>query len=318
MSFERFPPVDPFDDGMLDVGDGHSIYWCVSGSPDGKPVVILHGGPGSGLGAGTRRLHDPARYRIVQFDQRNCGRSTPSAAEPEIDLSTNTTANLVGDIEALRAHLAVERWQVWGASWGTELGLAYAEAHPERVTELVLVSVVSSATRNIQWITRDMGRVFPAEWERFRDAVPPAERDGDLAAAYSRLLHDRDPAVRERAAKAWCDWEDTHVATVPGYEPNPRYDDPAFRLAFSRLVTHYWSNRAFLPDGEILRRAHRLAGIPGVMIHGRLDISGPVDVAWELARAWADAELTIVHDAGHGGMTDRVVEATNRFASLSS
>ncbi len=311
---EPYPPIDPFDEGMLPVGDGHTVFWCVSGNPDGKPVVLLHGGPGSGHSPGTRRLYDPARYRIVQFDQRNCGRSTPSASEPFVDLSTNTTAHLVGDIERLRDRLGIDRWQVYGVSWGTELGLAYAEAHPERVTEMVLVSVVSSSQRCIDWITRDMGRIFPAEWERFRDGVPEAERDGNLAAAYARLLHDRDPEVTARAARAWCEWEDTHVATVPGYAPNPRYRDPAFRLCFARLVTHYWSTGAFLPEGQIVRDAGNLADIPGVLIHGRLDISGPPDIPWELAKVWPDAELVVVDDAGHGATSDPVIEAAERFA----
>jgi proline iminopeptidase len=301
---------------MLDVGDGHRLHWEVAGNPDGKPAVVLHGGPGSGSSPRTRRFFDPDVYRVVQFDQRNCGRSTPSATEPVVDLSTNTTAHLIADCERLREHLGIERWLVWGASWGTSLGLAYAEAHPARVSEMILVAVTNSTRREVDWITRAMGRIFPAEWARFRDGVPEPDRDGDLAAAYSRLLHDPDPDVRERAALAWCEWEDIHVATYPGHEHDPRYDDPDFRLCFARLVTHYWSNAGFLDDGVLLREAHRLAGIPGVLIHGRLDISGPADIAWELARAWPDADLVLIGDAGHGGdsMTPAVVAATNRFA----
>jgi proline iminopeptidase len=312
----RFPAFEPYDEGMLDVGDGHRLHWEVSGRPDGKPAVILHGGPGSGSAPGTRRFFDPAAYRVVQFDQRNCGRSTPSASDPVVDLSTNTTAHLVADCERVREHLGIDRWLVWGASWGTSLALAYAEAHPERVTEMILVAVTNGSREEVDWITRSIGRIFPAEWARFRDAVPEADRDGDLAAAYSRLLHDPDPDVRERAARAWCEWEDTHVATFPGHEHDPRYDDPSFRLCFARLVTHYWSNNCFLDDGVLLREAHRLAGIPGVLIHGRLDISSPPDTAWELARAWPDADLVLIGDAGHGGdpMTPAVIDATNRFA----
>ena len=203
-----------------------------------------------------------------------------------------------------------------GSVVGTTLGLAYAEAHPERVSEMILVSVVTTTLGEVDWVTRAMGRVFPEEWSRFRDAVPESDRDSNLPAAYSRLLHDRDPAVRERAARAWCEWEDTHVATYPGHQHDERYDDPRFRLCFSRLVTHYWSNGAFLEDGALLRGASRLAGIPGALIHGRLDISGPPDTAWALARAWPDADLVLVDDAGHGGdsMTPAVLDAINRFA----
>jgi proline iminopeptidase len=264
-------------------------------------------------------LFDPDAYRIVQLDQRSCGRSTPHASEPVIDLSVNTTLHLVGDCERLRAHLGIDRWLVWGASWGSTLALAYAQAHPERVTEIILVSVGTTTRREVEWITRAMGRVFPEEWARFRDAVPEPERDGDLAAAYSRLLHDRDPDVRDRAARAWCAWEDTHVATYPGHEHDARYDAARFRLCFARLVTHYWSNAAFLEDGVLLRGVSRLAGTPGVLIHGRLDISGPPDVAWELARAWPGADLVLVDDAGHGGgsMTEAILAATARFATRS-
>lgn len=312
------PPIEPYDSGMLDVGDGHRIYWEACGNPSGKPAVVLHGGPGSGCSAGMRRLFDPEDYRLVLFDQRNCGRSTPHAADPGVDLATNTTAALIGDCERLREHLAIERWLVWGGSWGTTLGLAYALAHPQRVSELILVSVVTTTRREVEWVTREMGRVFPEQWQRFRDGVPEPERDGNLALAYSRLLESGDPEVRDRAARAWCAWEDTHVATVPGHEPDPRYEDPRFRLCFARIVTHYWSNAAFLEDGRLLRDAPRLAGIPGVMITGRLDISGPPDVAWRLARAWPDAELVIVEGAGHGGRHSEMAEAsraaTRRFA----
>jgi proline iminopeptidase len=313
-----YPEIAPYESGMLDVGDGHHIYWETCGNPVGAPAVVLHGGPGTGCSPTWPRFFDPARYRIVLFDQRNCGRSTPHASEPEIDLSTNTTHHLIADIERLREHLGIARWLVLGASWGATLGLAYAEAHPERVTAIVLFSVTNTTRREVEWVTREMGRIFPAQWERFRDGVPPEERDGDLAAAYSRLLHHPDPAVREQAAIDWCAWEDTHVATVPGYEPDPRYQDPRFRMAFARLVTHYWSHAAWLEEGQLIREACKLAGIPGALIHGRLDISGPPDIAWELAKAWPDAELHLVDDAGHGGpgLTDDVVAATDRFAEL--
>jgi proline iminopeptidase len=301
---------------MLEVGDGHSLYWEVSGNPDGKPAVALHGGPGSGSSPRTRSLFDPNRYRVVLFDQRNSGRSTPSATDPVVDLSANTTQHLVADVEALRVHLGIERWLVWGGSWGVTLALAYAQAYPERVTELVLAAVTNGDRRDTDWITRDMGRVFPREWERFRDGVPSAERDGDLSAAYSRLLHDPDPEVRAKAARGWCEWEDTHMSLAPDAAPSLSIADPAFQLAFARLVTHYWSHGCFLEEGQLLRDIERLHGIPAVLIHGRYDVSGPLATAWALHRAWPGSELVVLDDTGHrgGSMTAAIMAATDRFA----
>ncbi|GAA1211452.1 prolyl aminopeptidase [Prauserella alba] len=301
---------------MLDVGDGHSLYWEVSGNPGGKPAVALHGGPGTGSSPRMRSLFDPDRYRVVLVDQRSSGRSTPSAADPVVDLSANTTQHLVADLETLRVHLGIERWLVWGASWGVTLALAYAQAYPERVTELVLAAVTDGDRRRTDWITRDMGRVFPREWERFRDGVPADERDGDLAAAYSRLLHDPDPEVRAGAARRWCEWEDTHMSLAPDAEPYLSVADPAFRLAFARIVTHYWSHGSFLDDGQLLRDIERLHGIPAVLIHGRYDVSGPLDTAWALHRAWPGSELVVLDDTGHrgGSMTAAITAATDRFA----
>jgi proline iminopeptidase len=314
-----FPAGEPHEHGMLDVGDGHRIAWSVSGNPHGKPALLLHGGPGSGSSPAARRLFDPEAYRIVQFDQRNCGRSTPSAGDADVDLSTNTTAHLVADCERLRAHLGVDRWLVWGVSWGTALGLAYAQAHPEAVSEMILVSVVGTSHRSVEWITRAMGRVFPEQWERFRDAVPASERDGNLAAAYDRLLHSLDAAVRDAAARAWCEWEDTHIAIYAGYRHDPRYDDARFRLCFARLVTHYWSHAHFLDDGQLLRDVDRVASIPAVLVNGRLDIGSPPDIAWQLARHWPAAELVLIENAGHGAGAretfDAIVAASTRFAA---
>jgi proline iminopeptidase len=312
-----YPPIEPFETGRLDVGDGHSLYWEVCGNPAGKPAVVLHGGPGSGCTPGSRRLFDPARYRIVLLDQRNAGRSTPWAGEPEVDLSANTTAHLLRDLEQLREHLGIDRWLVHGASWGVTLALAYAEAFPARVTELVLLAVTSPDRWLLDWITRDMGRVFPREWDRFRAGVPEQDRDGNLAAAYSRLLHDPDPAVRAKAARNWCDWEDTHVSLAPDAAPSMSVMEPARQLAVARVVTHYWGNGCFLADGQLLRDVDRLVGIPGVLVHGRYDVSGPLDVAWRLHRAWPGSELVVLGDAGHGGggMSAAVVAATDRFAA---
>jgi proline iminopeptidase len=311
-----YPMVEPYDHGFLDVGDGHRVYWETCGNPAGRPAVVLHGGPGSGAGPFWRRYFDPAAYRIVLLDQRGCGRSTPNAGDHGTDLSTNTTHHLLADLELLRGTLGIDRWLVFGGSWGSTLGLAYAQRHPARVSALVLFSVVASTAREIEWITRDMGRVFPAEWAAFRDGVPAADRDGNLATAYARLLADPDPAVRDRAARDWCAWEDTHVSTGPGHTHDTRYDDPAFRACFARLVTHYWSHAGWLADGELLANAGRLAGVPGVLMHGRLDISSPPDFPWLLAQRWPDASLVLVDRAGHGAggtVTDHLVAATDRF-----
>jgi proline iminopeptidase len=314
-----YPETGPHDHGMLDVGSGHRVYWEACGNPAGKPAVVLHGGPGSGCSQYWTRFFDPTAYRIVLFDQRNCGRSTPSASDQTTDLTTNTTRHLLADIERLREHLDIDRWLVFGGSWGSALGLAYAQEHPERVSEIVLFSVVGGGRREVDWITRDMGRVFPEEWDRFRAGVPAADSDGRLVEAYSRLLDDPDPAVREQAAIDWCAWENVHVSIGAKRGSDSRYDDPVFRMTFARLVTHYWRHDGWLADGQLLRGVGRLAGIPGVLVHGRLDVSSPPDVAWHLARAWPGCELVLVDDGGHGtgvsGMAGSLVAATDRFAA---
>ncbi len=317
-----YPEIEPYDRGMLDVGHDNLVYWEVCGNPDGKPAVVLHGGPGSGCSSDMRRFFDPAAYRIVLFDQRGCGRSLPHAGDAEVDLSANTTHHLIDDLERLRQHLGIERWLVFGGSWGSTLGLAYAERCTERVSEMVLVSVVTTSRREVRWVTRDVGRYFPEQWSRFRDGVPEPDRSGDLVAAYRRLLHDPSPAVREQAALDWCCWEDTHVAVGPDHRHDPRYDDPKFRMAFARLVTHYWHHLAWLQDGVLVREARLLAGIPGVLIHGRIDLSGPLDIAWHLAQAWPGSQLVVVEEAGHGTGDRRIhgalVDALDRFAESHS
>jgi proline iminopeptidase len=311
-----YPNIEPYETGFLDVGDGHAVYWETSGNPAGRPAVTLHGGPGSGTSPFWRRLFDPERYRIVGLDQRGCGRSTPNARDVDADLSTNTTHHLIADIEQLREQLGIERWLVLGGSWGATLAFAYAERFPERVTELVLFAVTNTSRREVDWITRQMGRIFPEEWDRFRSGVPAEERDGDLSAAYARLLADPDPAVRERAALNWCEWEDVHMSLASGNQHHLGRRDPAFRMTFARLVTHYWSHAAWLEEGELVRNANRLAGIPGLMVDGRLDVSGPPDIAWHISQAWPDAERILVSDAGHGhGVEGYVVTATDRFAA---
>ena len=237
---------------------------------------------------------------------------------PDADLRSNTTGHLIADIELLRKHLGVERWTVLGMSWGSTLGLAYAEAHPERVRALILALVTTTSRREVEWITRDMGRIFPREWDRFAAAVAPALQHLPLVDAYATLLFDPDPAVRDDAAREWCAWEDAHVSLAPDHTRNPRYDDPEFRLRFARLVTHYWRHAGFLEDGQLLRDAHVLNGIPGVLISGRFDVSGPLETAWRLSQAWTTSRLEVIGDTGHGGsdaflsaVMDAVVEVSD-------
>lgn len=313
-----YPKIEPYAHGMLDVGDGNLLYWEACGNPDGKPAVVLHGGPGSGCSASMRRLFDPRAYRIVLFDQRGCGRSLPHASDIGIGLAANTTPHLLADIERLRAHLGIERWLVFGASWGSTLALAYAEQEPSRVTEIILAGVTTTRRSEIDWLYRDVAPLFPAPWRRFRDAVPAAER-ADLVAAYYRLLQSGDLDTCLRAARNWCAWEAALVSVDPNHTPEPRRLQPRFQLAFARIVTHYFHHGAWLADGILLRRADALAGIPSIMVHGRLDLSAPLVTAWELSRVWPDAELVLVATAGHAssdpGMTEALVAATDRFAA---
>lgn len=313
----RFPPIEPFESGFLEVGEGHRVYWESCGNPDGKPALFLHGGPGSGCSPGSRRIFDPAIYRIVLFDQRGCGRSRPLAESEGIDPSTNTTAHLIRDIEMLRRTLAIEAWTVFGGSWGTTLALAYAQSHPQRVAAMVLALVTTTSRREVEWITGGVKRFFPAEWERFAAAVPARLRHLPLVDAYAELLFDGDPAVRDLAAREWCAWEDAHVSLTPGHRPNERFADRDFRLRFARLVTHYWRHAAFLEDEQLIRDAPLLDGIPGVLINGRYDVSGPLETAYRLSRRWATSRLEVLEDAGHGGgdsFTAAVTGALNQLA----
>ncbi|MET7281857.1 prolyl aminopeptidase [Kribbella sp. NPDC005582] len=310
---DLYPPIEPYDSGHLDVGDGHSIYWETSGAPTGTPVVWLHGGPGAPASPGTRRYFDPTQYRAVIFDQRGCGRSRPLASDHHADLSTNTTDHLIRDLEQLRAHLGIDRWLVAGVSWGVTLGLVYAERHPERVLGMVFAAVTSGRLRETQWITRDMGRVFPREWDRFVDLVPLEDREGDLAAAYARLLASPDPDLRAEAARRWCEWEDTHVSLAPGHTPQLVLEDPTWQQVFARLVTHYFANACFLTDNEVLTNLPRITHLPATLIHGRHDISGPLDTAWQLHKAWPASNLVVVQDSGHftNTMTEELHKALN-------
>lgn len=315
---DRYPEIEPFEHGLLDVGDGNLVYWETCGATNGKPALVVHGGPGSGCSPVDRRFFDPGRYRVVLFDQRGCGRSTPHAADPATDLRVNTTEHLIADMERLRVHLGIDRWLLSGGSWGSTLLLAYAERYPQRVSEIVISAVTTTRRSEIDWLYRGLCRFFPKEWERFRAGVPEADRDGDLVAAYSRLLEDPDPQVRTRAARAWHAWEDATVSLEPLGTSNPYSERPLDAMvARARICAHYFSHGAWLEEGVLLRDAERLAGIPGVLIHGRLDLGSPLDTAWALHRAWPGSELTVAHDAGHFGsdaMRERKLEALDAFA----
>jgi proline iminopeptidase len=312
-----YPEIEPFDHGFLDVGGGDRVYWETCGNPSGKPAVVLHGGPGSGCTPWHRRLFDPDAYRIVPFDQRNCGRSTPHASEPGIDLARNTTANLLSDIEALRTHLDIDRWLVLGGSWGCTLALAYAEQHPDRVTAMVLFGVTTGRHAEFDWLFRgSLSAFFPSQWQHLIDGLPEDLRNGDVVEGYHRLLFDPDPAVAARAARKWCFWESITPAWPPQEGLAERFRDPAYALAFARIVTHYVRHNAWLEDGALLRDAGALAGIPAVLIHGRFDFQSPLGNAWVLQRAWPGAELLIVDDAGHAvdaGVAREIVRATDKL-----
>ncbi len=317
---DLYPEIEPHEHGMLAVGDGNLIYWETCGNPRGKPAVILHGGPGSGCSPRFRRFFDPSAYRLVLFDQRGCGRSTPHASALDTDLASNNTGNLIADIELLRQHLDVDRWLVFGGSWGSTLALAYAETHPERVTEMILFGVTTGRRSEFDWTFRGgLAVFFPEQWDRLRAGVPAAERDGDIVEAYHRLLHDPDPTVRQQAAEAWCMWESATPAWPPTTGLAERFSDPAYALAFARIVTHYVRHNAWLEDGCLLRDADSLADIAGILVNGRFDFQAPIANAWELKRVWPRAELVIVDDAGHSAnpsLSRELIRATDRFAVL--
>lgn len=299
--------------GLLDVGDGNGVHWELHGS--GKPALMVHGGPGSGCAPAHLNLFDLSAYRVALVDQRNCGKSRPPASDPQTDLSANTTANLVADFERVREHLEIDRRLVVGGSWGSTLALAYAEAHPDRVSGLVLFAVTTGRHAEFDWLFRGgLERFFPAQWERLSAHVGNPD---DVVSAYYDLLNDPDPDVRARAAEEWCLWESATPDWPPREGMSERYRDPAFRYAFARLVTHYVRANAWLADGELLGRIDRLSGIPVALVNGRFDFQAPVENAWALHRAWPAAELTIVDDSGHrlnARLTGAVRAATDRFS----
>ena len=308
------PEIEPFNSGTLAVSDLHTIYYEQCGNPFGKPVVMLHGGPGGGMTRAMRRLHDPTTYRIVLFDQRGCGRSTPHA-----ELRENTTWDLIDDIERLRTHLGIERCQVCGGSWGATLALAYAETHPRCVTELILRGIFALRQRELHWFYQEgADALFPDAWEDFVAPIPVHER-GDLMAAYHKRLTGDDETAKLACAKAWSQWEATTLSLLADPKRVAEFSDARYALAFARIECHYFVHEGFLnPRDQLIRNAHRLAGIPGVVAQGRYDVVTPMFTAWELAKAWPDAKLEIVPDAGHTmtepGIVDVMVRAAERFA----
>jgi proline iminopeptidase len=315
-----YPELEPYASGMLDVGDDQQLYWETSGNPDGKPVVFLHGGPGSGTNPNQRRLFDPEKYRIVLFDQRQCGKSLPHASDPDADLSANTTWHLVSDIEKLREHLDVEQWMVLGGSWGSSLALAYAETHPDRVTELILRGIFTLRPVELDWFYEGgAAALFPDLWEGFLEQVPEDER-GRLIKAYSRLLNDPDPAVHGPAAVAWSRWESSTITLLPRPDVVASFTEEQYAVAFARIENHYFMHLGWFEEEQLIRDAEKLRGIPSVIVQGRYDVCTPPMTAWDLHRAWPEAEFTMVPDAGHAfdepGILDTLIEATDRLASI--
>ena len=309
-----YPEIEPFERGMLPVDDRHTLYWEQCGNPDGKPVVMLHGGPGGGCSASMRRFHDPAKYRIILFDQRGAGRSTPHA-----DLVDNTTWDLVADIERIRQMLEIEQWPVFGGSWGSTLALAYAQTHPERVTELVLRGIFMLRRWELEWFYQEgASRLFPDQFEPYRNFIPEAER-GDLMAAYHQRLTSDDEAVRLDAARYWSIWEGgTSYLRVPE-DYASSHGDAHFALAFARIENHYFVNKGFFDaDDQLLRDADKIAHIPGVIVHGRYDVVCPIANSWDLHKVWPKAQLVITATAGHSAFEaeniDALVRATDHFA----
>ncbi|WP_404933302.1 prolyl aminopeptidase [Nitratireductor sp. L15S-10] len=308
-----YPEIEPFESGMLDVGDGHTVYWERVGTRGAKPVVFLHGGPGGGCSPTHRRAFNPEKYDVMLFDQRGCGRSKPHA-----ELEANTTWHLVADIERLRNLMGVEKWQVFGGSWGSTLALAYAETHPERVSELILRGIYTLTRAELDWYYQfGVSQMFPEKWERFIAPIPEEER-GDLMAAYRKRLTSSDRVVQLEAAKAWSLWEGETITLLPDQGLTEDFGEEDFAIAFARIENHFFVHGGWFEDGQLLRDAHKLAGIPGVIVHGRYDMPCPAHYAWQLHKAWPDAQFHLIEGAGHAfsepGILDRLIRATDQFA----
>jgi proline iminopeptidase len=310
-----YPDFEPYETGMLDVGDGHSLAWELSGNPNGKPVVFLHGGPGGGSSPSHRRQFNPDAYKILVFDQRGCGNSTPFAS-----LEANTTWHLVDDIEKLRTQVAkVDKWMVFGGSWGSTLSLAYAQTYPERVTELVLRGIFLFQQYELDWLYKEGGAssLYPDKWDEFAGAVPEAER-GDLLEAYRKRLTGDDPDEQLKAAQAFSAWEANTVTLLPSADVLEEFTDPHKAIAIARIENHYMVNKGWLDEGQLLRGAEKIRHIPGVIVQGRHDCCTPPRAAWDLKQVWPEVELNIVPDGGHlynePGILDGLVRATDKFS----
>jgi proline iminopeptidase len=311
-----FPEIAPYRTGRLKVSELHELYLEECGTPGGKPAVLLHGGPGGGIAAFMRRFHDPKAYRMILFDQRGCGQSTPHA-----ELAQNTTWDLVEDIEKLRRHLGIERWQVFGGSWGSSLALAYAETHPSRVTELILRGVFLLRRAELEWFYQEGANwLFPDAWEEYLAPIPVTER-GNMISAYYQRLTGSDRTAQLACAKAWSQWEARTISLLPDPVRVVQFGEDRFALAFARIECHYFKHGGFLAsDGQLLTQAAELKGIPGAIVHGRYDLATPLANAWELHKIWRDAEFVIVPDAGHTavepGIARALISATGKFANL--
>ncbi|MAM89263.1 MAG: prolyl aminopeptidase [unclassified Hahellaceae] len=308
-----YPPIEPYETGMMDVGDGHSIYYERCGRRGGKPAVFLHGGPGGGCNAEHRRLFDPEHYDVLLFDQRGCGRSTPHA-----ELEANTTWHLVDDIERLRKLAGAEQWLVFGGSWGSTLALAYAEKHPERVSELILRGIYTLTQPELDWYYQfGASELFPDKWAHFQAPVPESER-GDMIAAYRRILTGDDRDAQLEAAKAWTIWEGETITLLPDEGMTSAFSDGRFALAFARIENHYFSHGAWLEDNQLMRDLHKLRNIPAVLVHGRYDMPCPARYAYAMHQAWPEADFHLIEGAGHAysepGILDQLIRATDRFA----
>ena len=308
-----YPAIEPYATGMMATGDGHTVYWERVGTPGAKPAVFLHGGPGGGCTADHRRLFDPALYDVLLFDQRGCGRSLPHAS-----LDNNTTWDLVADIERLRDMCGVDQWQVFGGSWGSTLALAYSETYPERVSELIVRGVYTLTRAELDWYYQyGVSEMFPDRWELFTAPIPEAER-GNLMAAYHKRLTGGDETEKLACAKAWSQWEASTITLEHDHALVDSFGGDHFALAFARIENHFFTHAGWLEEGQLLRDAHKLAGIPGAIVHGRYDMPCPLKYAWELSKAWPDATLHIIERAGHAvsepGILDQLIRATDRFA----
>lgn len=308
-----YPEIEPFETGFLDVGDGHSVYWERIGTKGAKPAVFLHGGPGGAISPTQRRLFDPALYDVILFDQRGCGKSTPNAS-----IEANTTWHLVADIERLRAMMGVDKWLVFGGSWGSTLALAYAETHPERVSELVLRGIYTLTRAELDWYYQfGVSEMFPDKWERFCAPIPENERH-EMMAAYRRRLTGSDREEQLRCAVAWSSWEGETITLLPNPDYSGHFYDGEFALAFARIENHFFVHAGWLEEGQLLRDAVKLKDIPGVIIHGRYDMPCPAKYAWQLHKAWPRADFHLIEGAGHAylepGILDQLIRATDRFA----